>query len=94
MSLWAALGALAVASSAAQAEPTIPSTAWGVSGLLTGTQTDSILSPVFAMERVGNTLYVGGRFTTVTNGASNAPQTAIAAFDATTGAWISTFPRS
>jgi trimeric autotransporter adhesin len=68
-----------------------PTTSWGVSGLLTGTQTDGIKANVFAMEIIGNTLYVGGRFTTVTNGNTSQSRPAIAAFNATTGSWISSF---
>ncbi len=84
-------GVASAPSIASAAEPVTPTTSWGVEGLLTGTQTDSIQSPVFALERIGNTLYVGGRFLRVTNGATTVPRSAIAAFNATTGEWISTF---
>ncbi len=68
-----------------------PTTAWGVSGLRTGTQSDSIESPVFAMARIGNVLFVGGRFTDVTDGATTTPRADLAAFDATTGEWLPGF---
>ncbi len=68
-----------------------PTTTWGVSGLITGTETESLETPVFAMERIGDVLYVGGRFTDVTDGATTTPRAGLAAFDANTGEWISTF---
>ncbi len=68
-----------------------PQTSWGVQGLLTGTETDLTPSEVFALEQVGSVMYVGGRFTEITNGVTTTPQVAIAAFDANTGDWISTF---
>lgn len=73
------------------AELSAAPTTWGVSGLATGTQTDGIKSEVWAMEQIGNVLYVGGRFTDVTNGPSTTPQPFLAAFDATTGAHLPGF---
>lgn len=48
---------------------------------------------VFALQEIGNTIFVGGTFQTVRDNNANAetPQPWLAAFDATTGAWISTF---
>ncbi len=68
----------------------LPTTGGGVTGLRSGTQTDSIDAPIFAMERIGNVLYVGGRFTDVSPSGGTA-QPGLAAFDATTGNVISTF---
>ncbi len=76
----------------AQAElSTTPQTSWGVQGLLTGTQTDGVGAEVFVLEQVGSAMYVGGRFTEVTDGATATPQVGLAAFDADSGDWISTF---
>ena len=68
-----------------------PTTFWGVDTLLSGTQNDSLRSYVFAMEQVGDRVYVGGRFGDVTNEGNRYPQRYLAAFDATTGVWIDTF---
>ena len=69
-----------------------PTTDWGVEGLATGTANDSIRSSVFAIEQVGNRIFVGGRFTDVTeDGVGSTPRPYLAAFDATTGDWISSF---
>jgi trimeric autotransporter adhesin len=48
---------------------------------------------VFALQEIGNTIFVGGTFQTVRNNNANVntAQPWLAAFDATTGAWISTF---
>jgi len=43
------------------------------------------------MERIGDVLYVGGRFTHVTNGETKIEQAGLAAFNAVTGEWIDTF---
>ncbi|MEZ5230804.1 MAG: hypothetical protein R2710_30270 [Acidimicrobiales bacterium] len=72
----------------------LPTTTWGVSGLQTGTETDNIDAPIFDMARIGNVLYVGGRFTDVTDGVTTVAQSSLAAFDATTGEWIPTFTPS
>lgn len=68
-----------------------PTTTWGVTGLATGTQTDTIKSEVWAIEQIGNRLYVGGRFTHVTNGATTLSKPYLAAFNATTGEYIAEF---
>ncbi len=87
-----ALGIAAIAPGAAGAELSPEATtSWGVTGLLTGTQTDSIRSQVFATEQIGNLVYMGGRFTAATNGDTIEPQVAIAAFDATTGDFVSSW---
>lgn len=64
---------------------------WGVSGLLTGTTNDDLASEVWAMEQIGDRVFVGGRFTHVTNEGVLYDQPVIAAFDAMTGVWIDTF---
>ncbi len=66
-------------------------TSWGVTGNLTGTSTDSIRSEVFATEQIGDIVYMGGRFTTATNGVISEPQAALAAFDAATGDFINSW---
>ncbi len=68
-----------------------PTTSWGVTGFESGTERIWITSPVLAMERVGDVLFVGGRFTHVTNGRTNTGQSNLAAFDAITGEWIKSF---
>ncbi len=84
------LSVLAVAPVSAEIEGP-PTTSWGVDELLTGTQNDSIKSYVFAIEQIGDRIYVGGRFGDVTDGATAIDQPYLAAFDATTGDWISSF---
>ena len=51
------------------------------------------VSPVYALQQVGNTMFVGGQFASVKNGAAGASynQKFLAAFDVQTGAWIPTF---
>ncbi|WP_175954806.1 fibrinogen-like YCDxxxxGGGW domain-containing protein [Schaalia sp. Marseille-Q2122] len=67
-------------------------TRWGVVGNLNG-KTREGNSPVQAFVKIGNTMYVGGNFTGVQAGRNGAFQsrTALAAFNATTGEWISDF---
>ncbi|HEY1739079.1 MAG TPA: hypothetical protein VGI86_10230, partial [Acidimicrobiia bacterium] len=50
-------------------------------------------APAQALAQVGNTMFVGGKFQDVQNGAGGAqsPQAWLAAFDVQTGTWISTF---
>lgn len=66
---------------------------WGVYGLDTDTETDTIRSQVFAIEQIGNTIYVGGKFTEARAYSSATPvaQPYLAAFNATTGDLISSF---
>ncbi len=66
-------------------------TYWGVSGLLTGTTNDDLDSEVWAIEQMGDRVFVGGRFTHVTNEGVLYDQPVIAAFDARTGIWIDSF---
>lgn len=67
-------------------------TRWGVVGNLNG-KTREGNSPVQAFAKIGNTMFVGGNFTGVQAGRNGSAQsrTALAAFNATTGEWISTF---
>ena len=67
---------------------------WGVTGVLKVADPDAGNdSPVLALAQVGNTVFVGGKFQNVQNGVSGASiaQNFLAAFDATTGNWISGF---
>jgi hypothetical protein len=68
-----------------------PANAWGVSDLgpaSTNFQYDSL---VFALAQIGNTLYVGGRFQNVTDGNTEISRPYLAAFNATTGDYLSSF---
>ncbi len=68
-----------------------PANTWGVSDLgpaSTNFQYDSL---VFAIAQIGNTLYVGGRFQNVTDGNTEISRPYLAAFNATTGNYISSF---
>lgn len=67
-------------------------TRWGVVGNLNG-KTREGNSPVQAFAKIGNTMFVGGNFTGVQSGRHGSPQprTALAAFNATNGEWISDF---
>ncbi len=68
-----------------------PTTWWGVDTLATGTQTDSIQSHVFAIEQVGDRVFVGGRFLDVAHENNRFSRPFLAAYDANTGIWIDTF---
>jgi len=60
---------------------------WGVSGVAPAL-TNNAKSEVWAIEQVGNTMYVGGKFTDVRGGGQNHDQPFLAAFHADTGRWI------
>lgn len=67
----------------------LPDQTWGVVGLY-DSLTTSTPAEVMAIEQIGNTIYVGGQFLEVVR-KRNEPhhdQRFLAAFDATTGAWI------
>ncbi len=67
---------------------------WGVyESVLDGTLTDRIDSEVMAIEQIGNTIYVGGKFTEVrqTKNSAGIARPFLAAFDATTGDYIASF---
>ena len=69
----------------------LPST-WGVTGTGAG-GTGELATEAQTFAQIGDTMFVGGNFTTVRNGQSG-PATAqpyLAAFNATTGDWISSF---
>ncbi|MDO4244209.1 MAG: fibrinogen-like YCDxxxxGGGW domain-containing protein [Actinomyces sp.] len=68
------------------------STRWGVTGNLNG-RTAEGNAPVQAFAQVGSTVFVGGNFTEVRQGANGTTvaRTALAAFDATTGEHIASF---
>lgn len=94
--LLATAGVIAALPLAAQAEiaPYAEDT-WGVyESVLSGTLTDRIDNEVMAIEQIGNTIYVGGKFTEVRRFFNSSPITShpyLAAFEANTGNWISTF---
>ena len=72
----------------------LPAT-WGVTGTGAG-GSGELATEVQAFAQVGNTMYVGGNFTTIqkgagATGADRVDQAYLAAFDATTGDWISSF---
>jgi hypothetical protein len=81
-----AVTALPVAKSGSLAQP------WGVTGTGAG-GTGELATEVQAFAQIGNVMYVGGNFTTVRNqaGSQSVAQSYLAAFDATTGEWISSF---
>ena len=67
---------------------------WGVTGVLKVADPDPANdSPVLALAQVGNTVFVGGKFEHVQNGSAATPiaQNFLAAFDVTTGNWLSGF---
>lgn len=65
---------------------------WGVTGVADGAGTE-LHAEVEAMTYIGHTMYVGGNFANVQQGASGTPvsQPYLAAFDVDTGNWVSTF---
>lgn len=70
-------------------------TEWGVTGIGAG-GSEETAGEVQALAQIGNTVYVGGNFTTVQKGAAAAgddkvAQRYLAAFDATSGAFIRSF---
>ncbi|MGF1598983.1 MAG: hypothetical protein ACFCVK_19015 [Acidimicrobiales bacterium] len=66
---------------------------WGVYGMDTTTESDAIQSLVFAIEQIGNRIYVGGKFLEARPNASSpgVAQPYLVAFDAGTGALIPDF---
>ena len=82
----AAIEATPVAESGSLAQP------WGVTGVGAG-GTGELATEVQAFAQIGGVMYVGGNFTTVRNqdGTTNVVQQYLAAFDASTGEWISSF---
>jgi hypothetical protein len=94
-----AVVALLLASTAAAAYPIDidtrwsdePRSDWGVAGSAPVSEALQFDSPVFAVERVRGRIFVAGRFTEVTNGDQRIPRSYIAAFDARSGRWISSW---
>lgn len=70
-----------------------PSSTWGVTGLGPTQFTGPIINQVFAIEQVGDRIYIGGKFTEVRRFANSAPiaQPYLAAFDVDTGDYIPSF---
>ncbi|MEZ5379537.1 MAG: fibronectin type III domain-containing protein [Acidimicrobiales bacterium] len=75
---------------AAEIDPT-NQTWWGVDGTVTGTTTDLIDNDVWAIEQIGDRVYVGGKFSRIAHETDRFDQPFIAAFDAATGIWISSW---
>jgi hypothetical protein len=67
----------------------VPDAIWGVTGLSSAFATN-MLTQVLAIEQIGNTVYVGGKFLEVVERRDRPAfdQPFLAAFDATTGTWI------
>ena len=80
------LSALLGASAASAEISDTPRNWWGVDGIVTPAGVD-VDSEVWAIEQMGNTVYVGGKFTDV-QGNSLYPQSFLAAYRADTGKWI------
>jgi hypothetical protein len=85
------------AGTAAQAARAVPQSGalpnpWGVTGLGAGGKL-YYATEVSAFAQIGNRVYVGGNFTHVrsADGSQKVAQPYLAAFDATTGAWIPSF---
>lgn len=72
---------------------TDPSTPWGVAGYNDGAAFTDLDAEVLAFAQLGDTMYVGGKFTQVKQGSSGTPvsQPYLAAFDVDTGEWRSDF---
>ncbi len=84
--------AVMTAPAAAEISPN-PSPSWGVSGLGDTQFTGPIQNQVFAIEQIGDRLFVGGKFTEVRPYQNGVPESQpfLAAFDVDTGDWISSF---
>ncbi|MEZ5374587.1 MAG: delta-60 repeat domain-containing protein, partial [Microthrixaceae bacterium] len=77
-------------SATAEIAPTVYRTD-GVSGQWTGPTTNTVSSPIWDMQVIGNTVYVAGKFLNVVEARGSwpeIPQPFLAAFDATSGEWI------
>ena len=64
---------------------------WGVDGTDLPPGGQEIRTEIWAMEQIGDRVYVGGRFQRVTNGTTTVDQKYLAAFDAGTGEYIASF---
>ena len=66
---------------------------WAVTGLTTGTAVSNLNANVTAFAQVGNTIFIGGKFTAVVHGPGGPEfaQPYLAAFDKDTGEWIPSF---
>jgi len=83
-----AFGGMLLASPASAEITSTPQNSWGVADL-DGSSTTNWNSYVWAIEQVGNTIYVGGKFESVRGNGTNYSQPYLAAFHADTGQWIS-----
>ncbi len=86
------LGGFAPPVAAAEISPN-PTPSWGVTGLGPTQFTGPIENQVFAIEQIGNRIFVGGKFTEVRFFRDDTPedQPYLAAFDADSGEWIPSF---
>lgn len=88
----AMLPAIGVAPPAVDAQETVEifepraSNSWGVAGLDPGSGNFRYYSPIFDIEQIGDTIYAGGKFLEVTNGATSVDQPYLASFRSTDGA--------
>ena len=66
---------------------------WGVFGIATNTETEPIRNLVFAIEQIGDRIYVGGKFieTRPYKSGSGVAQPYLAAFNADTGQFVDSF---
>ncbi|MGI9608786.1 MAG: hypothetical protein ACR2NL_00685, partial [Acidimicrobiia bacterium] len=64
---------------------------WGVDGTDLAPDSPRIRTEVWAIEQIGDRIYVGGRFQEVTDGAVSIDQPYLAAFHESTGQYINTF---
>ena len=86
----AALTLVVAAPAAAEPDGSVQRTD-GVDGRYVGPTTNVVPAHVWDIEVIGNTAYVAGKFTEVTEARGSWPtedQRYLAAFDATTGHWI------
>ncbi len=87
------LGGIAPSPAAAEEISPDPTPSWGVTGLGPTRFTGPIENQVFAIEQIGDRIFVGGKFTEVRAFSNDSPedQPYLAAFDADSGEWISNF---
>ena len=87
----ALLSSVTVSAPVADAQQTVeifeprPANTWGVAGLDPGSGNFRYYSPIFDIEQIGDTVYAGGKFLEVTNGATSIDQPHLASFRSTDG---------
>lgn len=85
------LGILAVPSPAAAELGNNNNLPWGVDGTNLPADSSRIRTEVWAIEQIGDRIFMGGRFQQVTDGQASIDQPFLAAFEAGTGQYISSF---